>query len=151
MFAGGFDSTKNEYEINLEIQSKLAIISFSLRVSQASRRGSNISLGLSPPWPDLTISSARCTLSRSGADRLASRDAAIVSNAEEMRTAETVCPRDSVRDFLGASVESALECVLTDAVPLVLRPFGRVRLGVAGSSWGCASPLLLEASKPLPS
>jgi hypothetical protein len=42
-------SAKNEYAINLEIQSKLAIMSFSLRVSHARRSGSNMSRGRSPP------------------------------------------------------------------------------------------------------
>ena len=86
--------------MSFEMQSKLAIISFSLRVSQASRRGSKISRGRSPPWPDLTISNARCTLSRSGAERFASLEAAIVSSAEEMSTTETVLPLDSVSERL---------------------------------------------------
>lgn len=55
----GFVSTKKEYEMSLEMQSKLAMMSFSLRVSQASRRGSNISRGLSPPIPARTSSRAR--------------------------------------------------------------------------------------------
>ena len=76
--------------MSFEMQSKLAIISFSLRVSQAKRRGSKISLGRSPPCPDLTISRARCTLSRRGTERFASFEAAIVSSADEMRTTETV-------------------------------------------------------------
>lgn len=68
-------STKKEYEMSLEIQSKLAMISFSFRVSQASLNGSNISLGLSPPCPALTSSNACATESFSGCDRFASRDA----------------------------------------------------------------------------
>ena len=98
-------SAKNEYEMSLEMQSKLAIMSFSLRVSQAKRSGSKISLGLSPPCPDLTISSARWTLSRRGAERLASFDAAIVSSAEEMRTTETVLPLDRVSERLCESID----------------------------------------------
>ena len=90
----GADSSKNEWDINLEMQSRLAIISFSFRVSQASFKGSNMSLGLSAPCPALIISKARCVLSRSAGDRLASRDAAMVSRAEETRTAESVFPRD---------------------------------------------------------
>lgn len=39
------DSAKNEYEMSLDIQSKLAIISFSFLVSHANRSGSKISLG----------------------------------------------------------------------------------------------------------
>lgn len=53
-----------------------------------------MSLGLSAPCPALIISKARCVLSRSAGDRLASRDAAMVSRAEETRTAESVFPRD---------------------------------------------------------
>lgn len=41
-------SAKKEHDINLDIQSKLAIISLSLRVSHASRRGSKISRDLLP-------------------------------------------------------------------------------------------------------
>lgn len=55
----GFVSTKKEYEMSLEMQSKLAMMSFSLRVSQASRRGSKISRGRSPPMPARTSSNAR--------------------------------------------------------------------------------------------
>ena len=87
------------------MQSKLAIISFSLRVSQAKRSGSKISLGLSPPCPDLTISSARWTLSRKGAERFASFDAAMISSADEMRTTETVWPLESVSERLCASTD----------------------------------------------
>jgi hypothetical protein len=94
----GVDSMKNEWDINLDMQSRLAIISFSFRVSHASLRGSNISLGWSPPRPALTISRARCVLSLSGSDRLASLDAAMVSSAEEMRTTESVLPWDMVRE-----------------------------------------------------
>ena len=86
--------------MSFDMQSKLAIISFSLRVSQARRSGSNISLGLSPPCPDFTISSARWTLSRRGAERFASFDAAIVSRADEMRTTETVWPLPIVSERL---------------------------------------------------
>ena len=86
--------------MSLEMQSKLAIMSFSLRVSQAKRNGSKISLGLSPPCPDFTISSATLTLSRKGAERFASFDAAMVSSAEEMKTTETVLPLESVSERL---------------------------------------------------
>jgi hypothetical protein len=41
-------SSKNEYDISLEMQSKLAIMSFSFRVSQANLRGSKISRGWFP-------------------------------------------------------------------------------------------------------
>ena len=124
--------------MSFEMQSKLAIISFSLRVSQASRRGSKISRGRSPPWPDLTISNARCTLSRSGAERFASLEAAIVSSAEEMSTTETVLPLDRVSERLCAATES-VDC----------RAAGPRPLGVAGLLPADAreAPLTLRGDK----
>ena len=113
--------------MSLEIQSRLAIISFSLRVSQARRSGSNISLGLSPPCPDFTISSARWTLSRKGAERFASFDAAIVSRADEMRTTETVWPLDMVSERLCTESTDGRECA---------RPLGVVGLlSIDGLPW----------------
>ena len=85
-------SLKNEYDISFDMQSRLAIMSFSLRVSHASRRGSNISRGLSPPWLERISSSALVVLSRRGAERLASFEDAIVSSALVIRTIETLCP-----------------------------------------------------------
>jgi hypothetical protein len=93
-------STKKECDISLEMQSRLAIISFSFLVSQASFRGSNISLGLSPPFPFCSISKARSALFLRGGDRFASREVAIVSRAEEIRTTERVVPWDIVRERL---------------------------------------------------
>ena len=92
------DSTKKEYEMSLEMQSRLAIINFSFRVSHASLRGSKISRGRSPPSPARTISNARCTASLRGGDRLASLEDAIVSRAVEMRTADTVLPFEMVSE-----------------------------------------------------
>lgn len=46
------------------------------------------------------MSRARCVLSRRGADRLASLEAAIMSRAEEINTTDTVCPFEMVRDRL---------------------------------------------------
>lgn len=63
--AGLTVSAKKEYDINFWMQSKLAIISFSFLVSQASLKGSKISLGRSPPWPFRIISNAAVALSLS--------------------------------------------------------------------------------------
>lgn len=90
-------SKKNEYDMSFEMQSKLAICSFSFPVSQAKRNGSNISRGLSPPCPALTMVKALSTASFRGCDRLASLEAAIVSNADEISTTDTVFPFDMVR------------------------------------------------------
>ena len=131
--------------MSFEIQSKLAIMSFSLRVSQASRRGSKISRGRSPPRPSFTISSARCVLSRRGAERLASLEAAIVSSAEEMSTAETVWPFAAVRVRLCESVEGLEETDDRPPKPSPLR-CGR-RVGVSGRT---AWPLLLAGKLSCP-
>lgn len=93
-------STKNEYEISLEIQSRLAIINFSFFVSHANRRGSKISRGRSPPSPERTKSNARWTLSLSGVDLFASLEFAIVSRAVDISTAETVLPVEAVSERL---------------------------------------------------
>ena len=96
----GESSTKNEYEMSLEIQSRLAIINFSFFVSHASRRGSKISRGRSPPSPERTRSNARRTLSLSGVDRFASLEFAIVSRAVDIKTVDTVLPLEAVSERL---------------------------------------------------
>lgn len=83
------DSAKNEYEMSLDMQSKLAIISFSFLVSHANRSGSKISLGWSPPTLLRMSSKAFCVLSLREADRLASLEAAMISSAEDIKTTET--------------------------------------------------------------
>ena len=108
--------------MSFDMQSKLAIISFSLRVSHARRRGSNNSRGRSPPWPCLTMSSACCTLSRSGAERFASLDDAMVSSAEVMRAADIVRPFDSVSE---RRWEEAAESGLEGTPWPGARPFAR--------------------------
>jgi hypothetical protein len=95
---GEESSTKNECEMSLVIQSNEAIINFSERVSHARRRGSNISRGWSPAWSARTNSRALCVVSRRGVDFLASRDAAIVSRAEVIRTEETGFPLGMVSE-----------------------------------------------------
>ena len=101
MICGPVASTKKEYEMSLEMQSKLAIISFSLRVSQANRKGSNRTRGSKTSGlPVLIISKARCVASFRGEARLASFDWTIVSKAEVIRTRDTVCPCEIVRDLL---------------------------------------------------
>ena len=122
-------STKKEYEINLDIQSRLAIINFSFLVSHANRRGSNISRGRSPPCPARTISSARCTLSFKGVERFASRDAAIVSKAVRISTVDTVLPLDMVKERLCAGGDVG---------------FGDERPGVEGREEPC--PFDLEST-----
>jgi hypothetical protein len=84
--------------MSLVIQSNEAIINFSVRVSHASRKGSNISRGESPARSARTNSRALCVVSRRGVDFLASRDAAIVSRADVISTEETGFPLEIVSD-----------------------------------------------------
>jgi hypothetical protein len=117
--------------MSLVIQSSEAIISFSERVSHASRRGSKISRGWSPARSARTNSSAFCVLSRSGVDRLASRDAAIVSSAEVISTEETGFPLGTVSerrwfDLLGEGAEGK-ELVDMDGDSMVWVPLSCMR------------------------
>ena len=85
-------SAKKEYDMSLDMQSRLAIISFSLLVSHARRNGSKTSRGRSPPWLFRTSSNARWVLSRKGAERFASLEAAMVSRADDIKTTDTLFP-----------------------------------------------------------
>jgi hypothetical protein len=98
-------SLKNEYDISFDMQSKLAIMSFSFRVSQANLRGSKISRGRSPPWFDRISSSARWVLSRSAVDLRASFEDAIVSNAVAIKMTDTLWPFEIVMERLCALLD----------------------------------------------
>lgn len=147
----GESSTKKEYEISFEIQSRLAINNFSFFVSHANRSGSKMSRGRSPPSPERTNSSARWTLSLSGADRFASLEFAIVSRAVDISTAETVFPLEAVRerlcvgncgggirgrlvDDLGSGVEDRVPA--SEARDKLSRPSGLTAEGLIGGVGG---------------
>src|SRR6266404_3309326 len=115
--------------MSLVIQSNEAIISFSERVSHASRRGSKMSPGWSPARSARTKSSALWVVSRSGADFLASREAAIVSRAEVMSTEETGFPLGIVSErrcvFPTGDATEGKEYVDMDGDNTLWLPFAR--------------------------